>query len=124
MEMIVSSPVRVELHQNEGAASKVTPEGWWIIAPGGAQRNPGNAAIIGLRPIGALRNDLCSSRAGKKLWDSQRFLPAIKASHLVSASAAFAARIQSLVTLTVYSFSNQRKPKSSMHSGKSGLITI
>ena len=43
-----------------------------------------------------------------------------RAGYLTSASAALAARIHLLATLTVYSSSNHRNPKSSMHSRKSG----
>src|SRR5674476_1044812 len=44
------------------------------------------------------------------------------AAYLTMASAALAARIQLAASPITYSCSNQRKPKSSMHSGKSGLM--
>jgi len=74
----------------------------------------------GAREVGTERSALRSEErpSQRKKYDKTG------APQLTSASAAFATSIQSLVTLMVYSFSNHRKPKSSMHSGMSGLITI
>ena len=49
---------------------------------------------------------------------------AAAAGYLTIASAALAARIHLLATPMTYSSSNQRNPKSSMHSGKSGLMMM
>ncbi len=67
-----------------------------------------------------------ATRTGRDNFGAAAFpvLPVLKAAYLTNASAAFAARIHSPAALMVYSSSNHRNPKSSMHSGKSGLMMM
>src|SRR5579872_5282413 len=69
---------------------------------------------------------LCTSRGGEKEGQEHRrpHFRAHDSLYLTMASAAFAASTHLLATSITYSLSNHRNPKSSMHSGKSGLMMM
>lgn len=91
-------------------------------ALGAVGRNPACTSLAILAAIFPMRHEGAPSvtRARTHLLG----LPFTAIFSLTMASAAFASRIQLLAAETVVSSSNQSIPKSVIHSGKSGLITM